>query len=135
MAKKIPWLETVDWRNVTGIVAVLGIILAAFLFVLSPDLVRDNKLSRYQGQTTATVTHVQENTEMHQGHGGTSIYTGSYTLSYSYEVDGEIFFGVERIEARSGLSKRLDEIMSSASKQVMLKYDESNPKKSMIWLK
>jgi hypothetical protein len=135
MANKIPWYVTVDWKAVTGIIGTLAIIAVVIFFIILPKIVQYNKLKRYQGETTGTITNISENTEMDQGHEGTRIYVGSYTVNYYYLVNGATYRGSDRVKATPNAARNLKSTAESKPSQLIVRYDESNPSKSTILIK
>ncbi len=132
MANKVPWYVTIDWKNITGIIGVMAILGIVVFFLVLPNLVQNNKLSKYKGETTGTVTLVTENTEIDHGHEGTKIYIGSYTVNYHYQVNGQTYDGREQVKATPNAARILHKITSGESKQLLVRYDESRPAKSTI---
>ncbi len=132
MANKIPWYVTIEWKNVSGIIVTIVIIAVVIFFVFLPRVVQNNKIEKYKGETTGTLTNITENTEMNQGRGGTSIYIGSYSVDYYYTVNGQTYNGTERVKATPKSSTFLNSITKGEPSQLIIRYDESNAKKSTI---
>jgi len=135
MANKIPWYITVDWKTVTGIIGTLAIIAIVIFFIILPNIVQNNKLERYLGETTGIINNITENTEMDQGHEGTRIYVGSYTVNYIYVVNGITYSGSEKVKATPNSARNLNDITKSKPSQLTVRYDESDPSKSTILVK
>ena len=135
MANRIPWYKTFEWKNITGGIAVLAIISALLTVIFLPDLVKRDKLDRYDGETSGTVTSITENTRMEQGHEGTKIYVASYTVQYNYQVGQLKFESSEDIRATPNSSKFMTQVRNKGQNQLIIKYDKSEPSKSTILVK
>jgi hypothetical protein len=132
MANKVPWHTTLDWKDITGIIALVVILGIVALFLFLPNVIQDNKLTEYPGETTGSITSTTENTEMNQGPEGTKIYVGSYTVNYFYQVNEEIYTGSERIKATANATRILNKIISSQSREVTVRYDTVKVARSTI---
>lgn len=119
-------------ETLTGIIGTLALIAVIICSVMLPDLIQDNKLERYLGETTGTVMDITENTKIDQGLGGTRIYVGSYTVNYYYLVNEETYTGTERVKATPNATRALNNIAKSKPSQLVVRYDEFNPSKSTI---
>lgn len=135
MANKIPWYVTIDWKTVTGIIGTLAIIAIVIFFVILPNIIQNNRLEKYRGETTGTINNITENTEMDQGHEGTRIYIGSYTVNYDYIVNGETYSSSEKVKATPNAARTLNDITKNKPSQLTVRYDESDPSKSTILVK
>ncbi len=135
MANKISWYISVDWKTVTGIIGVATIVSIVVFIIILPNIVQNNKLERYLGETTGTITEITENTEMDQGHQGTRIYIGSYTVNYHYIVNGETYRGTERIKATPNATKVFSDLLKDNPSRLIVRYDEADPSMSTIRVK
>jgi hypothetical protein len=135
MANRIPWHVTIDWRTVIGTIGTLAIIAVVIFLVILPDIVQNYESERFLGETIGTIDNITENTEMDQGHEGTRIYIGSYTVNYFYVVNGETYRGSEKVKATPNSTRTLNNITNSKPSQLTVRYDEFDPSKSTILVK
>lgn len=132
MANKIPWYTTLEWKNLTGIIITIASISIIIFFLILPNILQDKRLQKYKGETMGTVTNIIENVEMNQGHGGTNIYIGSYTVEYIYFVNGETYNGTERLNSTPKLIKIFSSFNKGELGKLKVKYDQFNPNSSTI---
>lgn len=132
MANKVPWYVSLDWRKISGTISVIATLGVIVFLVGLPGLIQDKKLEQYKGQTSGVVTEIIENMAMDQAHEGTRIYIASYTVKYSYQVDGLAYYGTEGVKATPNATRMLNKINASKRRQLVVRYDEARPAKSTI---
>ncbi|MEZ4945953.1 MAG: hypothetical protein R2804_10515 [Cyclobacteriaceae bacterium] len=134
MANKIPWYITTDWKSITGVIFVIVIIAIVVIIIFSPNWAREIKARNYKGESTARITNIIENKAMSQSHDGNKIYVRSYTVSYYFDLNGTIYTGKNDIKATLITGQKLYNAFSVDSIGVPVKYDLSDPKRSLIVL-
>ena len=136
MANKIPWFELMDWKSIVGAVFVTVIVAALIVFKFLPDISRSEKIKNYNGQTSGLITNVIENTIMKQNHDGNTLIIESFTISYSYKIDGQTYEGINTIRGTDNNSYFIKNHFNQTSiDSVIIKYDFENRSKSLIQLK
>ncbi len=132
MANKVPWYTTFEWKNIAGgLLLALAIVAVLYVRVI-PDLLKEDKLKQYTGQTAGTVTTIEENTGMTQDDYGTEIYIDSYTVTYSYQVNGVEYIGSEIVKLSPKTSSFIQRITNSIGESLVIRHDEAEPAKSTI---
>ncbi|GAB5526187.1 MAG: hypothetical protein Roseis2KO_40590 [Roseivirga sp.] len=132
MANKVPWYKMFEWKSVTGwlFFIILSAILAALIYL--PDIVRTDRLKKYRGETYGVITNVKENLRVIQGSEGTVRKIESFTIDYSFVVDGFSYNSKDDFKSNPVNNNTLNKVLKLDSGRVKIRYDENMPEKSLI---
>lgn len=135
MANKVPWYEMIDWKSILGVIIVIILIAVIMVYKFLPELVRNEKMKNYDGESIGYIISIEENTKLKQYHDGNKLEVDSYTVKYSYMIEGKSFESIDNIKGTDINANFLIKHSEAKFKDpVQIKFDKSNPKNSLIRL-
>ncbi len=132
MANKVPWYHTFDWRAVSGLLLLL---LVSAVFILTyklPEIIRNDRLRNYNGETVGYITDVKENTQFLQTSEGNKTEVRSFTLSYSFRVNHQTYNSRDELKFSPVNKLNLNKCLNQDSGKVKIKYRPDDPTHSLI---
>lgn len=132
MANKVPWYSMLEWKSVTGWLFFIALLAVLAAIIYLPDIVRADRLKTYKGETHGLITNVKENLRVKQSREGTVRKIASFTIDYTYEVNGLSYSSIDDFKSNPVNNNILNKTLKLDSGRVKIRYDETNPQKSLI---
>lgn len=128
--------ELIDWyspdkKTIIGVVSVSVVFLIVILFIVgNPFENRDEKLFELRGHAYGKVLSIKDTEYIHQGHTGSSMSSVGFTVEYSFDVKGDVYYGSEYFVNNITNDKRKNRL--EKTKNIEIKYQLGDPSISMI---
>lgn len=128
--KKNSWDRKSTFRLIVLVLLLSGGFICLYFL---PGYFRDREAINYKGTTTGTVVSIKEKEISTQGFYGQRISTNSYEIFYVYTVNSQVYTNTNNLSNKGKYSKFVASIYkSNYTKTIEIKYNEKNPKESLI---
>lgn len=129
MAKKVKFYHL--WETKHFVAAIVGILLLALIVLFRP-IVNYYKYSKYDEQTIGKLLSMKAKTTMTQGFDGGSTVVNHYKVNFTYRVNGQNFTGIDKVNGLEVNGYKLKNILKSATKAIVVRYNSKNPAKAVV---
>jgi len=99
-----------------------------------PVIVEEIKESKHDSEVNGVLVEVDSLTTIDQSLTGSQEKAHQYQVTYCYEVDGIPYAGADLVIARNTTIYKLNEILHSPDKRIMVKYSKNLPSISAVSL-
>lgn len=130
--RRIRFYETWDFESIrASIVVIFIIVLFCSGYYLYPKVHNYFKLMKYDSVTKGKILSVEEHVFIRQTQLGSKPKVGHYKVSFSYDLEGQVYVVAEDIAGTIGNRKSLRLILNSDS-IANVKYMSEYPRKSVL---
>lgn len=126
------WVHTIDWKgNIKGILILLIVVLFFCGALFYSDISQAIKLKKYKGEVVGQFLSYKENTYLSQSRTGNNITTLNYEIEYSFNINGESYHTIAKLNKQQANLTILSKI-KSGQRPLIIKYNPDNPEESTV---
>lgn len=119
------------WETKHVLLVIVGIFLLALIVFFRP-ITNYYKYSQYDQQVNGTLLDLEAHKTTTQGFEGGKETVYHYSVKFAYEVNGKVLTGSDDLEGTQVNGYKLNKILSSAKKNILVRYQAKSPTQSVV---
>ena len=119
------------WETKHVLLVIVGILLLALIVFFRP-ISHYYKYSKYDQQVNGQLLDLKTHKTTTQGFEGGKETVHHYSVKFAYEVDGKSLTGSDDLEGTQVNGYKLNKILSSAKKNILVRYQAKAPTQSVV---